>query len=119
MLNLLRYILTLFPNNDSCRYIDFLTIHSNIARKFILHLPILFLNKISDLTPPLLIGMAVDIVVKTENTLLINLGITNQTHQLIWLAVLTVVVWGTESVFEYLFQTKWRTIAQNLLIDLE
>ena len=72
------------------------------------------LNKIADLAPPLLIGMAVDIVVKTENTLLINLGITNQTHQLIWLAVLTVVVWGTESVFEYLFQTKWRTIAQNL-----
>ena len=64
------------------------------------------LNKIADLAPPLLIGMAVDIVVKTDNTLLINLGITNQTHQLIWLAVLTVVVWGTESVFEYLFQTK-------------
>ncbi len=72
------------------------------------------LNKIADLAPPALIGVAVDIVIKKEDSLLAHWGIEDSFHQLVVLAVLTVLVWGAESIFEYAFQWQWRTLAQDL-----
>ena len=72
------------------------------------------LNKIADLAPPALIGVAVDIVIKKEDSMLANWGIEDSFHQLLLLAVLTILVWGAESVFEYAFQWQWRTLAQDL-----
>ncbi len=72
------------------------------------------LNKIFDLAPPLLIGMAVDVVVQQEDSFLARLGITDVYAQLVFLAVLTLVLWVLESLFEYLFQVKWRNLAQNI-----
>ncbi|MCB9779650.1 MAG: ABC transporter ATP-binding protein [Alphaproteobacteria bacterium] len=76
------------------------------------------LNKIADLAPPALIGMAVDIVVKREDSLLASWGIVDVTHQLWVLAGLTVVVWGLESVFEYAFGVLWRNLAQTVQHEL-
>ena len=76
------------------------------------------LNKIADLAPPVLIGVAVDIVVKRENSILAVWGVVDEFQQLVVLAVLTVVVWGLESVFEYLFQWEWRNLAQSMQHDL-
>lgn len=73
-----------------------------------------FLNKVFDLAPPLLIGAAVDVVVTREESLLAGLGIPDPLHQLWALALLTVVIWGLESVFEYLFQVAWRNLAQTI-----
>ncbi|MFO7845439.1 MAG: ABC transporter ATP-binding protein [Balneolaceae bacterium] len=70
------------------------------------------LNKLFDLAPPILIGAAVDVVVKGEESLIGSLGVTNPFHQLIWLAGITVVVWVFESVFQYLFEIYWRDLAQ-------
>ena len=72
------------------------------------------LNKIADLAPPALIGVAVDVVIKKEDSMLANWGIEDSFHQLLLLAVLTILVWGAESVFEYAFQWQWRTLAQDL-----
>jgi ATP-binding cassette subfamily B protein len=72
------------------------------------------LNKIFDLAPPLLIGMAVDVVVQQEDSFLARLGFTDVFTQLIVLAILTLVLWILESLFEYLFQVKWRNLAQNI-----
>lgn len=77
-------------------------------------LAILFsvLNKLFDLAPPILIGAAVDVVVKGEESLISKLGITNPAEQLFWLAGATAIVWVLESVFQYLFEVYWRDLAQ-------
>lgn len=72
------------------------------------------LNKVFDLAPPILIGMAVDIVVKKNDSFLGSLGLTDVMEQFYILSFLTFLVWGLESVFEYLFKVKWRTIAQEM-----
>ncbi len=72
------------------------------------------LNKIFDLAPPILIGMAVDIVVKKEDAYLSRFGFNEVMAQLYVLAFLTFLVWALESVFEFLFKVKWRNIAQTM-----
>ena len=72
------------------------------------------LNKIADLAPPALIGVAVDIVIKKEDSALAQWGIEDSFHQLVVLAAVTLLVWGAESIFEYAFQWQWRTLAQDL-----
>ena len=76
------------------------------------------LNKLADLAPPVLIGMAVDTVVARETSMLARLGVVDAKVQLTVLAVLTVVVWATESVFEYLYARAWRTLAQTVQHEL-
>ena len=76
------------------------------------------LNKIFDLAPPVLIGMAVDVVVNREDSFLAGLGIVQVNAQLIALGALTLVLWVLESVFEYLYQVKWRNLAQNIQHEL-
>ncbi|MCB0367116.1 MAG: ABC transporter ATP-binding protein [Bdellovibrionales bacterium] len=76
------------------------------------------LNKIFDLAPPFLIGLAVDVVVKREASALAVLGIGDLMTQLWVLAGLTVVIWGAESVFEYAHSIYWRFLAQHLQHDL-
>ena len=76
------------------------------------------LNKLFDLAPPALIGLAVDVVVKREDSWLGVRGLEDPSHQLILVAVLTVIIWGLESIFEYLFQWLWRNIAQSMQHEL-
>ena len=61
------------------------------------------LNKIWDLAPPLLIGVAVDVVVQKEESLLAQWGIIDPWNQLVVLAVATFIIWGLESLFEYFY----------------
>lgn len=70
------------------------------------------LNKLFDLAPPVLIGAAVDVVVKGEESLIAGFGITDPFDQLLWLAGVTAIVWILESVFQYLFEIYWRDLAQ-------
>ena len=76
------------------------------------------LNKIWDLAPPLLIGLAVDVVVQKEESFLAGFGIENAWHQLILLSVLTFVIWGLESLFEYFYGILWRNLAQTVQHEL-
>lgn len=70
------------------------------------------LNKLFDLAPPVLIGAAVDVVVKGDESLISRMGITDPGEQLVWLAGVTAIVWILESVFQYLFDVYWRDLAQ-------
>ncbi len=72
------------------------------------------LNKFFDVLPELLIGVAVDVVVNRQASFLARAGIVDPKHQLIALAALTVLVWVGESLFEYLYELKWRRLAQDL-----
>ncbi|MCA9632674.1 MAG: ATP-binding cassette domain-containing protein, partial [Myxococcales bacterium] len=72
------------------------------------------LNKFFDVLPELLIGVAVDVVVNRKESFLARMGLSDPTHQLIVLTLLTVAVWGCESLTEYFANLKWRNLAQNL-----
>ena len=76
------------------------------------------LNKIWDLAPPLLIGLAVDVVVQREESFLAGFGVENAWHQLILLSVLTFIIWGLESLFEYFYGILWRNLAQTVQHEL-
>ena len=76
------------------------------------------LNKIFDVLPELLIGVAVDVVVNRQASFLARMGLIEPMHQLYALVALTIGVWIFESLFEYLYALKWRGLAQNLQHDL-
>ena len=75
-------------------------------------------NKFWDLMPPLLIGLAVDVVVLREGSFLASLGYTDPWNQLILLSVLTFAIWGLESLFEYFYAVLWRNLAQTVQHEL-
>ena len=70
------------------------------------------LNKLFDLAPPALIGLAVDVVVRGQQSLLAGFGLNSVGQQLWVLALLTFVIWAAESLFEYLYDVLWRNLAQ-------
>lgn len=72
------------------------------------------LNKIFDVLPELLIGVAVDVVVNQRDSFIARLGLPDPLQQLYALVALTVVIWVAESLFEYLYALKWRSLAQDL-----
>ena len=72
------------------------------------------LNKIFDLAPPVLIGIAIDIVVEGSDSFIGNLGYSDRRQQLIILAVLTFIIWGLESAFDYIAAVTWRNISQDI-----
>lgn len=76
------------------------------------------LNKIFDLAPPALIGGAVDIVTRREDSFLSDFGVVDVSQQLWVLAVITLVIWILESVFEYIHKLYWRNLSQNIEHEL-
>jgi len=72
------------------------------------------LNKIFDLAPPILIGVAIDIVVEGSDSFIGNLGYADKRQQLIILAILTFIIWGLESAFDYIAAVTWRNISQDI-----
>ncbi len=72
------------------------------------------LNKIFDLAPPILIGIAIDIVVEGSDSFIGNLGYADRRQQLIILAILTLIIWGLESAFDYIAAVTWRNISQDI-----
>ncbi len=76
------------------------------------------LNKFFDVLPEVLIGVAVDVVVNQKASFLARVGIVDPKDQLVLLALITVVVWVGESLFQYLYDVRWRDLAQNLQHDL-
>jgi len=72
------------------------------------------LNKVFDLAPPVLIGIAIDIVVEGSESFLSGFGFEDRRQQLIVLAILTFVIWGLESLFDYLSAVTWRGISQDI-----
>ena len=81
------------------------------------------INKFFDILPEVLIGAAVDVVVRGDQSflareILVNVGITDTWHQLLVLGGLNVLIWGGESLFEYLLELKWRGLAQDIQHDL-
>ncbi len=93
-------IVRLYLNLSKERYLIFFAFCSSI------------INRILDLAPPVIIGLAVDIVVKEENSWISNLGFDEVPTQLIILSILSGLIWSAESIFQYLYAVLWRNLAQ-------
>ena len=76
------------------------------------------LNKIFDIAPEILIGMAVDVVAGARPSVLARLGAGSRVGQLEILAALTFAIWVFESLFQYLYEVQWRGLAQNIQHEL-
>lgn len=76
------------------------------------------INKLFDIAPEILIGIAIDVVVNQEESFVATLGFVEPRDQIIVLGGLTFFIWAGESLFEYLFQILWRNLAQRLQSDL-
>ena len=70
------------------------------------------INRILDLAPPVIIGLAVDIVVKEQSSYISNTGIKDVPFQLLILAFFSGIIWTGESLFQYLYAVLWRNLAQ-------
>ena len=71
-----------------------------------------------DLTPPFLIGVAVDILVQQDASQLASLGIQSVHTQLLLVSLLTMLTWGLESLTQYGADRLWRNLAQTLQHEL-
>ena len=76
------------------------------------------LNKVWDLAPPVLIGMAIDVVSARENSFLADLGYEDVHLQLYILTGITVIIWVLESLFQYFYAVLWRNLAQTAQHEL-
>lgn len=76
------------------------------------------MNKIFDIFPEILIGVAVDVVVKQKDSMLAHLGIHDVITQIVCLGLFTGLIWILESSFQYLYSIKWCYLAQHLQHDM-
>ncbi len=72
------------------------------------------LNKLFDIAPEILIGVAVDVVVKREESFVAQLGFETPQSQIAALGVATFLIWAFESLTEYLYSVEWRRLAQSI-----
>ena len=71
-------------------------------------------NKLFDIAPEILIGVAVDLVVKREDSFLASFGLRSLAWQLGIVGLATLAIWAFESLFQYLHQSRWRNLAQDV-----
>jgi ATP-binding cassette, subfamily B, bacterial len=75
-------------------------------------------NKLCDIAPEILIGIAVDVVVKKQDSFIAALGIRDIRQQLIALTIVTVIVWVLESISQYIYTNLWRNLSQKIQNNL-
>ena len=76
------------------------------------------LNKIFDLAPPALIGVAVDIIIKKQDSIIAQIGIKDLWQQFLFISLLSFIIWSLESAFEYAYACLWRNLSQTIEHDL-
>jgi ATP-binding cassette, subfamily B, bacterial len=73
------------------------------------------LNKLFDILPEILLGVAVNVVVDQKNSWVSQwTGIDDLMTQLFILGFATFLIWVLESIFQYLYSVKWQNLAQNV-----
>jgi ATP-binding cassette subfamily B protein len=76
------------------------------------------IKKVCDVVPELLIGAAIDVIVRGDDSFVSSLlGIGDRFDQLLVLAALNVVAWVLESLSDYVAHVLWRGLAQAIQHD--
>ncbi|HSK79639.1 MAG TPA: ABC transporter transmembrane domain-containing protein [Thermoanaerobaculia bacterium] len=76
------------------------------------------INKVLDFGPPIVTGMALDIVANEKVFLFSKLGVASLSTQLWLLGGFAVAVYVLECVTEYAYKVRWRDLAQKVQHDL-
>ncbi|GAA4975244.1 ABC transporter ATP-binding protein [Kineococcus glutinatus] len=77
------------------------------------------LNTAADVVPELLLGVAVDVVVRGADSFVATaLGVEGRFSQLVVVAVLNALAWVVESASDYAASLLWRNLAQSVEHDL-
>ena len=77
------------------------------------------LNTAADVLPELLLGVAVDVVVRGSDSFAATLfGVQDRFSQLVIVAAVNVGVWVVESITDYAASLLWRGLAQDVEHDL-
>jgi ATP-binding cassette subfamily B protein len=76
------------------------------------------LKKVFDIAPPVIIGLAINLLANNGSSFLAALGVATIPGQLLLIGAFTGLIFALESVFEYAQQTAWRQLAQNIQRDL-
>ncbi len=71
-------------------------------------------NKLFDIAPEILIGIAIDVVINQEDSFVAAMGVVDPEQQLYLLGFLTFLIWAGESIFQYLYLLNWRELAQKI-----
>jgi ATP-binding cassette subfamily B protein len=73
------------------------------------------LNKVFDVFPEILIGIAIDVVVRADDSFVADLtGVESRWGQLLVLAAVNGAVWILESASQWGYQLAWRNLAQTV-----
>lgn len=83
-------------------------------KKILLAVSCSVINKVFDVMPEILIGIAIDVVVNRESSFVAGFGFESPHSQIVVLAVLTFFIWAGESLFEYFYLILWRNLSQRL-----
>lgn len=93
--------------------------YGRYRRRLVLAVVLSTVNKVADVVPELLIGAAVDVVVRGEGSFVADvLGVESRFAQLGWLAAINALVWIVESASQYFAAVTWRGLAQSVEHDL-
>ncbi|KRA29464.1 MULTISPECIES: ABC transporter ATP-binding protein [unclassified Nocardioides] len=93
--------------------------YDRLRGRFLLAVLMSTINKVADVMPELLIGAAVDVVVRGSDSFVGDLlGVDSRYAQLAWIAAFNVVVWVIESASEYVASLLWRGLAQTVEHEL-
>ncbi|HRE00933.1 MAG TPA: ABC transporter ATP-binding protein [Ilumatobacteraceae bacterium] len=91
----------------------------NHRRRLVLAGVMSTINKACDVVPELLIGVAIDVVVRGNTSFLSSLfGVSDRFDQLLLLAALNIGAWLLESLTDFLAHVLWRNLAQAVQHDL-
>ena len=76
------------------------------------------INKFFDIFPEILLGIAIDVVARKNESFVAGLGFESTKAQLVFLAILTFLIFAFESFFQFLYSVKWRNVAQSIQHNL-
>ncbi|WP_222710839.1 ABC transporter ATP-binding protein [Quadrisphaera setariae] len=93
--------------------------HRRHRPRFALAVLMTTLNTAADVAPELLLGVAIDIVVRGSDSFVGTvLGIEGRFEQLVVVAVVNALVWVVESLTDYAASVLWRGLAQSVQDEL-
>ncbi|MFI7586378.1 ABC transporter ATP-binding protein [Spongisporangium articulatum] len=93
--------------------------HRTYRPKVVAAVTVTVVEKVADVMPELLIGAAVDVVVRGSDSFVADLlGVHDRFAQIGWIAAFNALVWIIESSTGYLGDVLWRNLAQQVEHDL-
>jgi len=101
-------------NNSYTSFFRFLKYAKPWRKNIIISSIYSIVNKLFDIAPEILIGIAVDLVVQRNDSIIAKLGFESIESQITFLAIATFFIWAFESLFQYLYSISWRNLAQTV-----